>query len=413
MIRLKGVDFFLAIACFLISCDRDDGINLSNVKVYATNSGNFDVLALDVFSISNNDYIVCGICGNSPDTKFDGDSLLYFRRVNGEGRTLWDTCFTASSTNNGFPSNIVRLDEEMLGIFWNTGTGRRDYLQFDIDNQGIVLADIQQGINCNFDCGIVMLAAEEIVNNKIDLLGIGFDPLSDQPTSYNSKYNLDIGMNSFASQRLFNSGSFGGTGSADLNLLKTVENFLSLKKIDNRLLIAGPIQDQMELRFVGESSPIYRDAFFWVASIEELQENNNEIALVLGNRKSPTEPSYLLPSLDIGSLAQVLDFQQLLLRNESLEIFNLDPQSEIILQKLRNGSGLVIAGTSRTGIPIIYTYDGNTLNSELFGEVSRYEVGGIVQSADESRLVMVGTTKIENRRQRIFLIDIDTQELLN
>ena len=64
------------------------------------------------------------------------------------------------------------------------------------------------------------------------------------------------------------------------------------------------------------------------------------------------------------------------------------------------------------GLSCIYTFNGSALKSKELGDISRFELGAITQSGDGLDLILVGTTKIENRRQRIFIIKIGINEVL-
>jgi len=398
----------------LSSCSSDDGIiNPSSLKIFVNNSLELDVLATEVVPISNSDYLVFGVCGNAPSTRFDGSGSIYLRKIDNLGKTQWDTCFTVSG-NPGFPTNLVRLGDSEFTVFWNDlGSNDQQMVSFQISSSGAVFDENQSLLNCNFNCGTIMYASLATDPDQINLLGFGFDPISSLSTTYISRVNPSSGENQARSQRTFQAERFGGAGQNDLNLLKSVENYLFLTVTDNRLLFTGPLGDKMSMSHVGETDALYQDELFWISAVEKLEEEPNNAAIVVSSPNRPDNPSFLIPRILLDDLPRQINFGVLSANNDLVEMFNIDAGSKIFIKKVANRNNLVVAGTSRTGQPILYVFDGENLVPKELGNTVQYKVGGIAQSGNGQDFVLVGTTKIENRDQRLFWIKIELNELLS
>jgi len=395
-----------------VGCDDEAAIvNPSDFKIYVNNVQDLDVFVSGVISIGDDELLIFGICGNSPDDKFEGDSSIYLRKIGPSGKTQWDTCYTIPG-GLGFPSNLIKVNDQSVSTFWNRLVGQsQEYLQFTFNDTGVTTVEMSQGeINCNFECGAVMFAEPILNENSFNLLGIGFDPVTNMSTTYVSKFNPLIGSNEARSQKTFISEIFGGVGINDINLFRRLNNFLFLGEIEGRLLFSGPLGEDMILSHVGEIIPIYQDNLFWVSAVEPL--TSSQVALVLSSPDRPENPSYLIPRINLNTLPSQSNFESITARIKSVEIFDLDVDANIFIDQVLDNGQILVAGTSRKGQPIVYIYDGISLRSKEFGDVSRFELGAITKSGDGSELILVGSTKIENRRQRIFVIETPMEEIL-
>jgi len=386
-------------------------VNPTNFKIYVNNVQDVDVFASEVIPIGEDELLIFGICGNSPANKFEGDSSIYLRKIDGTGKTQWDTCYTIPG-GLGFPSNLIKVNNQSVFTFWNRVVGQsQEYLQFTFNNTGVTMVEISQGgVTCNFECGAVMLAEPFPNENSFNIIGIGFDPVTNLSTTYVSKFNQLIGSNEARLQKTFISETFGGVGINDINLFRRLNNFLFVGEIDGRLLFSGPLGEDMILSHVGEVIPIYQDDLFWVSAVEPL--TSSQVALVLSSPDRPENPSYLIPSINLNTLPSQSNFELITTRNQSVEIFDLDVDANIFIDRVDDSEEILVSGTSRRGQPIVYIYDGISLRSKEFGDVSRFELGAITKSGDGSELILVGSTKIENRRQRIFVIETPMEEIL-
>jgi len=386
-------------------------VNPSDFKIYVNNVQDVDVFPSEVISIGDHELLIFGICGNSPANKFEGDSSIYLRKIDQTGKTQWDTCYTIPG-GLGFPSNLIKVNDQTVFTFWNRVVGQsQEYLQFTFNDKGVTSVEMSQGgISCNFECGAVMFAEPILNENSFNLLGIGFDPVTNQSTTYLSKFNPLTGSNDARSQKTFISEIFGGVGINDINLFRKLNNFLFLSEIEGRLLFSGPLGEDMILSHIGELIPIYQDDLFWVSAVEQL--TSSQVALVLSSPDRPENPSYLIPEINLNTLPSKSNFELITARNQSIEIFDLDVDANIFIDQVLDSGEILIAGTSRKGQPIVYIFDGISLRSKEFGDVTRFELGAITTSGDGTELILVGSTKIENRRQRIFIIETPMEEIL-
>ena len=403
----------LGLAVTATSCTDSAGIiNPSDVKIFVNNTQGIDVLATGITAIGNNDFMVFGVCGNAPKSRFDGNGSIYLRKINSLGKTEWDTCFSITG-NSGFPTNLVRVSDNSFTFFWNDfATSSQQMVSFELNPGGATFQVPQTEFDCNFNCGVVMFASQALEADQFNLLGVGFDPISNLSTTFISKFNPSLGENQARSQRTFFSERFGGVGQNDLNLLKSIDNYLFLTLSNNRLLFTAPLADKMVMSHVGETSTFYQDELFWISALEKLTEEPDKAAVVISSPNRPDNPSFLIPEISLDKLPVQMNFSILSAKNHLLEMFDLDIQFKIFIMKLVATDNLVVAGTSRTGQPVVYVYDGSGLKSKEIGNTNQYTVGGIAHSGDGQEFVLVGITKIENRDQRLFWIKIDINELL-
>jgi len=408
----KNIWLFLMLGIWITSCSDDSGIvNPSDIRIYAQKTQEVDVLASDIKPIGGNDFLIFGVCGNAPETRFDGDGSIYFRRINSFGETLWDTCYTVTG-NNGFPSNLIKTSENTFSVFWNELTeGTQVLLEINLQPSGIEVSIPQPIVNCNFNCGPIIDASLSGVDSAINLVGVGYDFITNQSITYISQYGFDLRVNAIRSQRPFISENFGGVGQSDLNLLKNVDGFLSVHQTSKRLVFTGPLGEKMSLGQVGESNSIYQDDFFWIASLTINDPLEDKASLVLSSPGRPDNPSFFFPEIDLDVLPSQMNIDLLRIQNKSFNMFNLDPNFPIFMESITNSLRKIIVGTSRTGQPIIYAFDGFSLEPIELGDISPYLVGAVSKSGNEANIILVGTTKIERREQSIFIIKLNINEL--
>ncbi len=403
----------IGLALITGSCENGGGIiNPSEIKIFVNNPKGVNILATDITPIGNNDFLVFGVCGNAPESRFDGNGSIYLRKLNSLGKTEWDTCYSVTG-NLGFPTNLVKLSNGSFAVFWNDFVGSGQQLvRFDLNPSGAEFRILESPVNCNFNCGVVMFAAPANEANQFNFLGVGFDPITELSTTFISRFDPMVGEIQARSQRTFLSERFGGVSQNDLNLLKSINNYLFLIMSDDRLLFTAPLGDKMSMSHVGETSTLYQDELFWISALQKLGSEPNQAAVVISSPNRPDNPSFLIPQISLDKLPTQMDFDILRAKSSPLEMFDLDTQSRIFIKEFEAQGNLVVAGTSRTGQPVVYVYNGNNLVSREIGSTSQYTVGGIAQSGNGQEFVLVGTTKIENRDQRLFWIKLDINELL-
>jgi hypothetical protein len=404
-IRMRSIPFkycltVLTVLIFLSSCDELVWVSESSdedfVKIYM-NKYNTDVYAIDIEINDDGTVVLFGVTGSFMKTKFDGNGSLYIQKTDPEGEILWETVKQLGG-DKSFPSNIIKTGPNTYATIWNEkkfifiedhwyiGHQRVD---ITIENEGAKIDTTKLVSPLSIDY-IPYLSEAVTPSGGYCVLAMG--KVTIEGSIYRRLYILQTNSD-FSSIKEISSYDYDplaltGYLDNDKAFLELVDPYLYLGHDENNYQFYGPVKNKMVLMHAGDYLPIYEDQKFWISDIQYLENNVN---CLIKDRTISGGETYLVNELDLFPRESVMETVNPVQLPSAMNI--LDPDKRVFLLDD------YIAGTLLSQ-KIIVLHDGVPLE---LGSNYPYEVGGIAKTPDDILLV-AGTTRLQYKSQRLFLI---------
>lgn len=398
------INFFTLIVLVLsFSCGSEEGLEIKTVRdfdIYATDTLK-NVLVFDMVPTTNG-FLIASICGtNRISNKFGGDGRFYLLEVDNSGNVLWEDFCESRLFESGYPSNLIPLGNNQFYMLWNEFNGSLKSIPFSIGNSPDSL-DVQV-----LDCSGCRVDKAIQVDDKI--YTIGLNEGTGGSTTFITELNLSLESSRLMTEKSFDASRFGGFGLSDLNFVNRINNFIHIESNGLRLLFSGPSDSEMILSHVGEVIPEFADNNLWVADIVHNPAGAENFALLLQNPDNPQGQSIFIPIIDLSGLPGQSDLATLVIASE-FKFSSLDPNFPQFLIYY-SSQRWVVVGTSLSGLPTIISINLETneiVRSEL-GDNTRFNVTKAELNMGD--LFISGTTVINNRFQRPFLLKVAKEDI--
>lgn len=394
-----------ALCCF-ISCEETDMKTDSFVHIYLAAPDNQNILSLNFFQNTNNNFDIFGICTvNEAVTKYDGNGKLYYLSVEKNGDYINHEIIKVS--DNGFPANIIKSNENEYLTFWNNTKDTTQFVSIiSVNNNMPALNNIDFNLKQVYRTNYVMGFCETLSGDGYILLVLSGDDKNVQTNTKKTRLiEIDKQFNIIRNigEYEFKTENFGITGGLTLEFLKRINNFVYVRQdtVNNRYYFNSPIDNQITLMHIGDNVPIFQDENYWVAALQEIRPDTASVILntpLLFDKKS-----YYIDELPLYPHRRTKnDFDNM------PAIENIDISQRIYTGSAGNNQLIIATANSAQGIRY-KVKNGEITEPLLFGKTYPYNVAGFISLNYENNIIILGTTKLANERQRVFLLKTDNK----
>jgi hypothetical protein len=211
-------------------------------------------------------------------------------------------------------------------------------------------------------------------------------------------------------EKTFDASAFGGFGLNDLNFVNRINNYIHLIPNGQRLLYTGPSNSGMVFSHVGELIPEYLNGSLWISDLVPVPDKPEYFSLIIQNPDTPQGQSIFIPEVDLSGLPGESDLISQISEGR-YRYSSLDPDLPQFIIRY-NSKQWVIAGTSINGIPSLISFNTETgrIVRSIVGDNNRMNIAKVLLS-QEDELFIAGTTVVNNRFQRPFLIRISSNDI--
>lgn len=349
-----------------------------------------DIRAIEIKSINEHSYLVFGVTGKSMDSKFDGNGKLFLKIVTSDGHSVLDSCIRIGSEHT-FPSNIVESAAGEYLMIWNEAYGDHRLVEVTADDNSVALTITDLALDDDY--GYVNCLAKAIDGDGYVMLALGhqlFNGTKFRKTIFIRSDNDFTSFNTL-SQYEYDPAPISGFSDNDLAFIELVHHNLFIGHNGLNYFFNGPYGDSIVLMHVGDMEPVFSSSEAWITTINN--PGNNYMDCLLTDQEG--SGSFFVSQLDLekryGSIKNLQDSLS------SKQLFSFDNSRKMCLDDE------YIVGTSIPGQVLIQGTQAKSTANIIIGEQYPYEAAGFVRD-ENGNLLIVGTTRLHNIDQRIFLI---------
>ena len=388
-----------------ISCQKTEFLKADFVKIYMQQSTyQNNILVFDAFKTEDDGFIIFAVEGNV-NTIYERVNTIEIMKVNSNGNLEWDKSF--DDFDFGFPTNIIEV-ENGFDLFWSDESEIQE-INFELSDTDTISIS-KRTVTCNFN--------EYNCDNAYKITTNTATP----PYIYMNFGNDDQGFYTFVANSDENSPNLLGQYITDPEeIFPNLDQYNPATRFDrnfwidswnSKFYINAPYQQSFALLELGNRIPIYQDEHYWIADYLYKGTNNpeaNELAAIITPRNLRSEEGivYFSPTVSLEKTNQ--DFSSI---PNKVELPGVNMNNKIIV--LPFNDLFLVAATSSSGTTLIYVIDESAkiIRTHIFGDTNSYEVSALRINESGTHFALIGTTEVNGRFQRAFLIKIPVQEIL-
>ncbi len=374
------------------------------------NSYEKNLLVFDAFPTEDNGFIVFAVQGNVQNV-FERVNRIGVMKIDNKGILKWTKRF--SDLTYGFPSNIIRVDNDNFHLFWSE-EGKIKKLAFQTNDTDTMSME-KTVITCDFiDDDYTCDKAYKIASD------VGKDPYIYMNTFNKNTLDDPDGFITLIVSSEANTSSFTQYGCDPASIFPNIDQYNPATKFERNFwlrtykgkrYVNTPYEKGFALLEVGNETPIYSDETHWIGDF--YFTNNNTIATIITPQNDRTEEGrvYFVPSISLDQINQ--NFSSIS-KDLKVDLPNIDTDYKITIQYLEEKQLFAIAATTLSGSAALYIIDeqGKILNEHFFGEINNYQVGALRLTSTKKDFALFGTTKVNGKYQRAYYIKIPVVEAL-
>ncbi len=397
--------YFLIASTIFVACEDTNMETNDFIRIYLTDSEEYNVLAMNIFENSGFSYDIFGISTQQEAlTKYEGKGNLYYLIVDKKGN--YTNHQIISLSDNGFPSNILKIADNQYLTVWNNTKDSTQEFKLISTSSSLLFETKPLNLKQIYQTNYVLSFCKTLSNNGYILLVLSGD---DKNLTSNVKKTrlVEVDLNFAIRRNLgeyeFSTESFGIIGGLTQEFLKRMDNFVYVRQdtVNKRYYFNAPIDNKMTLMHIGDNVPIFQDKDYWAAALQEIRPDTASV--ILNTPMLFDKKSYFIRNLPLYPHRRSKDdFAEI----QTIE--NIDISQRIYTGKV--GEKNIILATANSGQGIRYwVTNGRVENALLFGKIHPYSVAGFIAADNNQMLVILGTTKLENGQQRIFLLKTENE----
>lgn len=411
---MKRLYFIFGLIWVLAGCSDDLEVNPNAVQIYL-NSYNQNVIVTDIKPMPDGGFLIFGTMSETLVDRFDGTGYLYLLKIDEQGKILKDTLL--ENLEEGYTTNIIQDESGQLECVWSPFQTRElrrphHFLQVTSEGAEIEVQNEPFRLNCQlFECGNVIKIFKRNSTQLFTLnLGVDRIEMQDFPKMYLHQLNPEsFNIQTQITDDEFAIEEFGGFVGNLPSLMSSIYDFLWLGESNEngirRLISLAPNNDKMTLKYVGEQTPIYNDANYWLSNFHAQQNGN--YSFVMQNNEVATAPAFWLQEFTFNNTNQAFTELQAI-ANQELD--NIDSSLRTITRE-GNAGELFVGGTTLSGQSVIFY---NNKSYEFGGAGNQYQLGDFLILED--KVLITGTTILQldddglNGKRAPFLITVPKSE---
>ncbi len=368
------------------------------------------MLAFNAEPLPNGELLVFGVQNKNTllNTIFDSNGKLYLMKLNKNAQIAWDTVLT-NLEPGGYPCNVIRRSDSLFNIFWNEKS-KIVAIEIAMNKNKVNISSINFSVDNFFNEELLVYTSRNLNDNGFTLFTLG--SISIENKTYWRAILTGITENFQVEQKLSQNEFSGWPENTSLSQITHFFNYyFYLQPLTNRYIFNAP----SGLFYAGENKPVINNKIEngviseMLVAFHPLNSMQNIAAVAWDGENDHV---YFIPQINLYNNYPSIDKL-----TKSPPIYDLDPNQKIAIKQVNDK--FLVAGTALTGQVAIYIFDsqGNPLpkanDPEILGQTYQYQVADmdIVNQDGKQVLTIIGTTKVQHTKQRIYLIKIPVEEL--